>query len=366
MKFRCDTKKLYSALQLVSTVIPSKSPREILQNVLIDARNSSIQLAGTDLEVAMRFVIPDVEVEEEGVILADAAKLTQIMREAQDGTITFDATEPHEFTITYEGSTYDLKLFDPQEYPEVPAFEGDHVEMEASILATMIEHTSFAAAKESMRFAINGVLFVVKNGTAQMVGTDGHRLAWITRKVQIAKEVEFRGIVPLKALDVMLRLVQDSEEPVKLRLEENFILAKCGQGLVGSKLVEGSYPGYEDIIPKENDKIVTADVEKLTSAVRQAAVLTGEESRAVRAQFENGKMTLTSRIPERGGAKIERAVDYQGSQIKIGFNPEYILELLKVINEGTVRMELKDKDRPVLFKAGEGFLYVVMPVSIEE
>jgi len=366
MKFQCETKKLYSALQLVASVIPSKSPREILQNVLIDARNDTIQLAGTDLEVAMRYVIPDVAVQEDGVILADAAKLTQILREAEGGTIVFDATEPNEFTVSYEGSTYDLKSFDPEEYPDVPAFEGDHVEMDASLLATMIEHTSFAAAKESMRFAINGVLFLVKDGNAQMVGTDGHRLAWITRKVQIAKDVAFKGIVPIKALDVILRLVQDSEEPVKLKLEENFILVKCGQGLVGSKLVEGNYPGYEDIIPKENDRVVTADVAKLASAVRQAAILTGEESRAVRALFEKDRMIMTSRIPERGGAKIERAVEYSGPQTKIGFNPEYILDVLKVTTEETIRIELKDKDKPALFKAGEGFLYVVMPVSIEE
>jgi len=366
MKFSCETKKLYSALQLVSSVIPSKSPKEVLQNVLIEAQDNSVHLAGTDLEVGIRFVIPDVQVEETGSILAEAARLTQILREAGGETISFETPKPLEFTITYEGSIYNLKGFDPEEYPEVPLFEGDHVEIDAPVLASMIEHTGFAAARESIRFAINGVLFVVDKGMAHMVGTDGHRLAWIKKKVEIAEDVAFRGIVPIKALDVLQRLLQDSEEPVSLKFEENYILAQCGQGVVASKLVEGTYPNYEDVIPRENDKIAIVNVAGMTSAVRQAAVLTGDESRALRATFENGKMTLTSRLPERGGAKIERKVEFEDEAVNIGFNPDYLIDLLKITEDETIRIELKDKDRPALFKKGDEYLYVVMPVSIEE
>ena len=366
MRFQCKSKELYSALQLVSTVIPSKSPREILQNVLIEAKGGVLQLAGTDLEVGMRYSVPDVQIEKDGVILAEASKLTQILREAGDSMLAVESGEGLDFTITFEGAEYNLKGFDPEEYPEVPVFEGDHVEVDAAVLADMIAHTAFAAAKESMRFAINGVLFVVKEGTAQMVGTDGHRLGWIKRKVQIAEDVAFRGIMPLKALDVIARLVADSEDPVHLKLEESFIIIKCGPGMVASKLVEGSYPNYEDVIPRDNDRIVNVNVAQFMSAVRQAAVLTGDESRAVRAQFEDNKMTLTARLPERGGAKIERNVEYAGSAIKIGFNPDFILDLLKTTHDETIRIELKDKDKPAVFKTSGDYLYVVMPVSTED
>jgi len=366
MKLCCDIKKLYSALQLVSTVVPNKSPREILQNVLIDARDNSIQLAGTDLEVGIRLIVPEVEVEREGKIVAEASKLIQILREARGDKVTIDAPDLAEFIVSYEGSIYNLKGFDPEEYPEVPAFEGDFVEVDAPVLSSMIEQTVFAAAKESMRFAINGVLFVVKNGMAHMVGTDGHRLAWIKKRVHIAEDVAFKGIVPLKALDVLSRLMQDSDEPVKLKLEENFILARCGAGLVASKLVEGAYPNYEDFIPRDNDKIAMINTEEFLSAVRQAAILTSEESKAVRITFEQEKMTLTSRIPERGGAKIVRKIDYDGASIKVGFNPEFLLDMLKVTEDEQVRMELKDKDRPALIKKGDDYVYVIMPVSVEE
>ena len=366
MKFQCNSKELYSALQLVSTVIPSKSPREILQNVLIEAKGSSLQLAGTDLEVGMRYNVPDVQVEKDGIILAEASKLTQILREAGDSMLSMESGEGLDFVVTFEGAEYNLKGFDPEEYPEVPVFEGEAVEVEAPVLSDMIMHTAFAAAKESMRFAINGVLFVVKEGTAQMVGTDGHRLGWIKRKVQIPEDVGFKGILPLKALDVVSRLVSDREEAVQMKLEESFIIVKCGPGMVASKLVEGSYPNYEDVIPRDNDRIVTIGVPQFVSAVRQAAVLTGEESRAVRAQFEKNKMTLTARLPERGGAKIERAVDYAGPSIKIGFNPDFILDLLKTTSDETIRIELKDKDKPAVFKTSGDYIYVVMPVSTEE
>jgi len=366
MKFSCETKKLLAALQLVGSVIPAKSPREILQNVLIEAKDDSVHVAGTDLEVGIRFIVPDIKVDRKGAVLAEAARLTQILREAGGETISFEGTAPLEFTISYEGSTYDMKGFDPEEYPDVPFFEGDHVEVDAPVLTSMIEHTAFAAARESIRFAINGVLFVVKKGVAHMVGTDGHRLAWIKKKVEIAQDVEFKGILPLKALDVLQRLLQESEEPVSLKFEENFILARCGQGSIASKLVEGSYPNYEDVVPRENDRIATINVEQMTSAVRQAAVLTGNESRSLRASFEDGKMTLTSRLPERGGAIIERGVEFEGESVKIGFNPDYLLDVLKITEEETIRLELKDKDRPALFKKGDEYLYVVMPVSIEE
>jgi len=366
MKFECNSKQLCSALQLVSTVIPGKSPREILQNVLVDARDGHVQLAGTDLEVGMRYVVPDVQVAKEGVILAEAAKLTQILREAGESISKFESGDALEFRVTYEGAEFEMKGFDPEEYPDVPEFEGEGVEIDGSVLSEMISHTAFAAAKESMRFAINGVLFTVKEGTAHMVGTDGHRLGWIKRKVQIAEDVSFRGILPLKALDVISRLVAETEEPVKLKLEENFIIIKSGNGVVTSKLVEGSYPNYEDVIPRENDKIATIDVGSLTTAVRQAAVLTGDESRSVRAQFSEGKMTLTARLPERGGAKIERNLEYSGAPMKIGFNPDFILDVLKVTKGESVRLELKDKDKPAVLKTGDDYLYVVMPVSTED
>jgi len=370
MKFTCEKKKLHSALQLVSTVVPAKSPREILQNVLIDAREGCVQLAGTDLEVGIRFVVEDVNVEEEGTILTEAAQLTRILHEAISEDITFESTEGDgpalEFNVSYEESRYELKASDPEEYPDVPPFEGEHVEMEGALLNRMIEHTAFAAARESIRFAINGVLFAVNEGTAQMVGTDGHRLAWMKKKVEIDTKESFNGILPLKALDVLQRLLADTQEQVKLKLDENFILAKCGNGVVVSKLVEGSYPNYEEIIPRENDKIAVIDTAKLTSAVRQAAVLTGEESLAVRTSFEGSTMTMTSRIPQRGGATIKRQVDYEGEPVKIGFKPGYLLDLLKVTDAETIRIELKDKDRPALFKTSDDYYYVVMPVSIEE
>jgi len=366
MKFRCETSKLHSALQLVGAVIPSKSPREILQNVLINARNGCVQLAGTDLEVGIRYVVEDVTVDEEGTLLAEAGSLTKILHEAEGDEIVFEAQDPLEFTVSYEGSTYQLNGFDPEEYPDVPPFEGEYVEMDAPLLVRMIEHTAFAAARESIRFAINGVLFVVKGGVVHMVGTDGHRLAWMKKKVEIDEGVEFRGIVPLKALDVLQRLLADSEEPVRLRLEENFILVKCGSGVVATKLVEGSYPNYEEVIPRENDKVAVVDVARLASAVRQAAVLTSDESSAVRTTFDGGTMTLSARIPERGGATIQRSVEYEGEPVKIGFNPAYLLDVLKVVDTESVRIELKSKDRPALFKTDDDYNYVVMPVSIDE
>jgi len=366
MKFSCDVKRLQAALQLVGSVIPAKSPREILQNVLIHAEDSNVHFVGTDLEVGIRFILDEVNVEKEGTILANAFKLTQIVREANAETVEFESEESVDFKISYASSNYSMKGFDPEEYPELPDFAGEYVEMDAPTLLKMIRHTSFAAARESMRFAINGVLFVVEDATAHMVGTDGHRLGWIKKPVEIAGDVSFKGIVPLKALDVLERMLEGSEEEIKLKFEESYILAQSGSGHIVSKLVEGTYPNYEDVIPHENDKRAIINADELRSAVRQAAILTSDESRAVRTSFEDNLMTMTSRIPDRGGSVVTRQINYEGGPVKIGFNPEYLIDVLKVTEESEIVIELMSKDRPALIKTGPDYLYVVMPVSIEE
>jgi len=365
MKFRCETKRLYLALELVSRVVPAWTSCDVLQGVLIHAAGGCLNLVGTDLEVGIRYVLDDVAIKQEGKLLAEAALLTKIVREADGEEIVFEAEEPLEFTVSCGAPRYRLNGLDPEEYPEVPSFQGDYVEIDAGLLARMIEYTAFAAAPESRWLAFTGVEFAVKGGMVQMVGTDGYRLASIKKKIDIDKGVEFVGIVPLKALDVLQRLLADSEEPVRLRLQENLFLAKCGSGMIAAKLIEGTHPDYEAVIAIDNDKLAVVDTARFARVLRQVAVLTSEESSAIRFRFDDGMMTLSARIPERGDVMIHRAIEYEGEPVEVAIKPVYLLDAFERIDNDSVRIELKNNTTPVLFKAGEDYIYAVMPCPLE-
>ncbi|MFW6032691.1 MAG: DNA polymerase III subunit beta, partial [Phycisphaeraceae bacterium] len=224
-----------------------------------------------------------------------------------------------------------------------------------------------ATARENSRYAINGVLVEREGNKLAMVATDGHRLAVARGSCQSAGDGETRSsIVPSKALNLLMRLFDDAEETVRVQHRENQILFATDRAVLVSNLVEGSFPPYKDVIPKEGDKRATLPTDVLVSAVRRAALLTNEESKGVRMSFSPDGLRLSSRAPEMGEAEINVAVpEYEGDPIEIGFNPTYVLDALKVIDAGEVQMELKAANKPGVLRTGPSFLYVVMPVNLQ-
>ena len=252
----------------------------------------------------------------------------------------------------------------------------------ASTFKELIARTLFATARENSRYAINGVLLIRTENRLEMVATDGRRLA--LARTSIPKS-DFRGdslrcIVPTKALQLLQKLIStDPDEQIEIAVADNAVLFRVGGGVGGdgdqppratlrSVLVEGSFPPYEDVIPKDCDIMVTLDRDLVSSAVRRAALLTNEESRGVRLAFDGSerRLKLSSRAPEMGEANIEIDVaEYKGDDIEIGFNPGFITEALRVIPQPEVMLELKAPGKPGLIKSGSDFVYVVMPVNLQ-
>ncbi len=373
MKVICDRVALVDAVTTASGIVASRTPTPVLKCLKLTASNADpagLILTATDLEVGLRLGVAEVDVVEEGEAAIPADKLSQIARACDDPTLTIE-TEDHAVHIRGAGSHFKVFGYDPKEFPPVRDFSDATVdcEIKAGVLQKLITRTLFAAAVEHSRYAINGVLFERSGSRLRLVATDGRRLAMAIGEAK--GDNDCTCIVPTKALKLVVKLVDDPEAIIRLAIEENQMLLAFGDetgetAVLSTNLVEGAFPPFEDVVPKEHDKKVTFDAATLGSAVRRAALLTNEESKGVRLKFANDKLTLTSRAPEMGEATVEvKLDDYQGDPLEIGFNPGFITDALNVVDGGTITIELKGPNKPGVLRTGNDFTYVLMPVNLQ-
>ncbi len=369
MKVICDQSALAETLGIIGSVIASRTPNPVLTCIRLTAEDGRLTLAATDGDCGLRMVMEQVQVDEPGETLVPADKLNQIVRECPDATVTLENDKQALFIRSGE-SMFKIYGFDPAEAPPIGEFDQNAVDCEitAGALVVLINRSLFAAADEHSRYAINGVL-VERTGTLlRMVATDGRRLAVATGSTS-SGEGEARCIIPSKALSIMRRILRNDAALVRISMEENKVHVHvddpAGQATLTSSLVDGKFPPFEDVIPKDQDKRVTFNRQTLWTAVRQAALLTNEESRSVRLHFQDSQLTLTSHAPEMGEAEVHLGIeDYSGEELEIGFNPNYISDALKVIDQDQVVLELKASNKPGVLRTGKEFTYVLMPVNL--
>jgi DNA polymerase-3 subunit beta len=322
------------------------------------------------MEIALQYTMTQVDIAKEGVALIPAGKLSEIVNNSPDDTLTLETTGD---STAIKGSDANYKVFgyNAEEFPPVSSFEGSpDFSLSAGSLRQLLDRTRFAAAKEMTRYAINGVLFEKKGKKLMLVATDGHRLAQTRDDAIEGSGKDLSAVVPIKAINLIERLLTDPEQTVSLQFKENklFVQVASETGGVGATLscalVEGTFPPYNDVIPKDSDKKMTINRQRFESAVKRASLLTNEESKGVRLSFSNGSLSISSRAPEMGEAKIDMPIEYAGETIDVGFNPLYLIDALKVADQESVTFELKTPNKPGLLKSGPNFLYVVMPVNL--
>lgn len=384
MKVICDRSALREIVNLVSGVVATRTPKPQLTGVRITASKKDgtgvLAFAGTDAEVSLRTATTHVEVQKEGEVLIPADKLRQIVTaEDQEPTLTL-TSDGDDLTIRGQDARFVIRGFPAADFPAMPDFPEDEgaFSMKPTQIGSLIARTIFSTARENSRYAINGVLMNRKGKKIEMVATDGRRLAMARGTVEGSGgggDGEVTCIVPTKALNLLLKLIDDAGADVDIAITDNqaFFRLKGDENgsetLLVSNLVEGTFPPYEDVIPKDQDKKATFAVEVLSSAVRRAALLTNEESRGVRMAFNpkgEKALTLSSRAPEMGEAEINVAMEkYEGEQIEIGFNPAFIVDALKVLDGEEVILEMKAPNKPGLIRSGQNFVYVVMPVNLQ-
>jgi DNA polymerase-3 subunit beta len=248
----------------------------------------------------------------------------------------------------------------------VPAFDGKaDLKIALGELQEGIEQTVFAVAKESSRYALNGILWEASDSKLVLVATDGRRLA--RRQLSLLgapAQNAWRIIVPAKTMSLLARITGEANEQLSVRLVDNQILMGCANIVISSNLIEGTFPKYEDIIPTGYDKKVRFKTEAALSAIRRAALLTNEDSKGVKLAVARNQVAFSCRAPEMGDAQVDVAVEYEGEPIEIGFNPQFLTEVLRVLKTPDFDMELGQPDRPGLIKSGPNFVYVVMPINL--
>lgn len=368
MKVICNRGALLEALMVAGNVVAARTPKPVLQCVKLTAADNSLTVAATDLEVAIRYSDNQVQIEQAGEALVPADKLRDIVRESVDDTLSIEVAGDN---ANIRGQDSHFKIFTqkPSDFPPVPDFEGEaQFQVPGGQLKQLIGQTLFAAAKESTRYAFNGVLVVAKAKKISLVSTDGRRLAMAKGDLSAGDKLDKEGvkaIVPTKALNLMDKLIDDPEEQVSFQVRENQVIFHTSSATLTSNLVEGTFPPYEDVIPKDTDKKMTAATADFLSAIRRAALLTTEESKGVRMAFSKKGLVLTSRSPESGEATINFPCKYEGADVEIGFNPQFLTEALRVVDSDEISLDLTAANRPGLLKGGANFLYVIMPVNLQ-
>jgi len=367
MKVKCNRIALHEAVQLASSIVPNRTPKPVLQCAKIhaSAAESKITVVATDSEMTLTFAVSQVQIDTEGDVVVPAARIAGILHESSDETVDVE-TQDDFLEVVGHDSRFHIVSMDPADFPVTEsANENAAFTIKAGLLKHLIHISSFAAARENTRYAINGVLWEQEGNKLRMVATDGRRLAQADGPVKPAeKDAQSSGIVPIKAMSVLERVIRDADEDVNIAFTPNQIVAWTEQAELVSNLVQGRFPKYSDVIPKGADKKIQIPSDALRGAVRKAALLSNEQSRGVQFAITPEKLCITSSTPEAGDAEINLAVSYQGEPIKIGFNPEYLLDMLRVIEAPEVVCELSDASKPGLIRAGKDFLYVVMPVTV--
>ena len=374
MKVICNRGALLDALTVTGNVVAARTPKPVLLCVKLTASDDRLTLAATDLEVAIRYSDAQVQVEQGGEALLPADKLRDIVRESMDDTLSIEVgadtsgSSAGVATIKGQDSLFKIYTQRPSDFPPVPDFTGEaDFEIAGGHLKQLIGQTLFAAAREQTRYAFNGVLLTAKAKKINLVSTDGRRLAMAKGDLSSDKLPKEGGkaIVPTKALTLVDKLIDDPEETVAVQVRENQVIFHTPSATLTSNLVEGQFPPYEDVIPKDTDKKMTASTADFLSAIRRAALLTTEESKGVRMHFSKKGLVLTSRSPDAGEATVNFPCKFEGADVEIGFNPTFLTDALKVVDSDEISLELTAPNRPGLLKGGSNFLYVIMPVNLQ-
>jgi DNA polymerase-3 subunit beta len=367
MKATYQREGLLSAFQLASAAVAPRDVKPILRNLKIITEEGQTTLMATDLELGIRLTVRDVKVEEPGEAILPAARTLAILRESTDEELSLDANNDR-CVVRGRFNEFEMPSEDPANFPDVPPFaEEKFHEITAGGLREMIRRTIFAAATENPRYAVTGILWELENDQAHLVATDGRRLAVVNGTATAHGEHTTKGqtpVVPTKAMSLLERNLSDGEETVRVSLRPNEVLFKTEQAMIYSRLVEGRYPAYREVFPKKATTKVTLTAGPFHSAIRQAAIMTDDESKKVVFSFGKKKLTLQASGAETGRSKVEMPFEYDGKAIDIRFDPRFLTDMLRVLDPSvSLTLELVDSNSPALFRDGKDYSYVVMPLT---
>ena len=365
MKLTIGQEEFITGLQAVQNVVSTRTTLPILSNVLLNAVGDRLTLTATDLDVTISKTV-EAKVEIDGSFTMPVKKLLSIAREVGGSQIEMDVSK-NQCSIKSGSSSYRVNGLPAEEFPPIPNFSGQTtIQMPQDTVKTMLRRTSFAVSTDENRYVLNGLYLSFKENKLTMVATDGRRLALAEEDVELKDDNPLEVIVPTKAIQELSRSLGDKGD-VEIQITENQVSfglkENDGTGsLIVSKLVEGAYPNYKQVIPAESKHRVTLDKEELFHALRRAEIMTSEKANSVKLTFSENNLTFTANSPEVGESRETMAIKYEGEETSIAFNPQFFIDPLKALEEDEVHFEFTDQLSPGVVKVKHPFLYVIMPM----
>lgn len=366
MKLKVEKEEIQKILQNIQGIVEKKTTMPILSHFLLKAAKTTSIIA-TDLDIA--FTRPlRADVLKNGSLCIPARKFFEIVKEIEDD-ILLESQENNWLKVSSGKSTFKLMGLPEDEYPTLPQVSrSEELNISADTLKNMVEKTVYSTGESDTRYTLNGLLmhFIPKkkNIELRIVGTDGHRLAFITNDIRGTMSEEKKLILPKKAAIELRRLLEETEGDITIGLDKNHMFFSIGDIVLTSRLIEGTYPNYEQVIPQENDKKTTINKVALVKALRRTSIMSRERTNQVRFDLEPGRLTLSSINPDIGEAREEIAAQYNGEPISIGYNARYLLDAIQAMEGESVGLDVQDPLSPTLLREGEGKAYkcVIMPM----
>ncbi len=368
MNLTITKEQILTGLQAVQNVVGARTTLPILSNVLLRAENDRVEFTATDLDVSVVCAV-EAKVKKPGGTTVPVKKLFGIVRELNGIEIDLETDEKNVTVIRSGPSYYKIHGLSADEFPPLPKFKDDKkVSLQQDTIKAMMRKTAFAVSTDESRYVLNGIFFSLKDNKMTMVATDGRRLALADEEADISEKSSGEFIVPAKAVSELNRLLQEKgEAEIKFGENQASFALKDEKGfsiLLMTKLIEGNYPNYKQVIPTETKERIPLVREEFLQALRRAEIMTSEKANSVKLTFGKNSLSITANTPEVGEARESLAVNYKGKEMAIAFNPRYLIDALGALGEDEVFFELIDELSPGVLKINGPFLYVVMPMRL--
>ena len=363
MKFSVAKDKLLEGLQTVQNVVSTRTTLPILSNVLIRAENGALHLTTNDLDVGMSCSV-EANIEKPGGTTIPARRLATIVKELPASEVSVEVDGKNTASIRCGPSFFKMVGLPEDEFPALPKLDkAKAFTLQQKVLKDALRKTSYGISTDETRYVLNGILFSFKENKLTLVATDGRRLALVDIEAEFPRSNEVDVVVPGKCITELQRLLGDEGE-VKLAVGENHVSFEAGGRLLVSKLIEGNYPNYRQVIPAESRERITIERELFLNAVRRVALLSSEKSNSVKLNFTKNNLEITSNTPDIGEARESLAISYKTKDFSVAFNPVFLQDPLRNLTDEEIFLEVSDEMSPGVIKISTPFLYVLMPMRI--
>lgn len=366
MEFKLSKDTLQKGIQTVQNAVSQKSGLPVLSNILFESSKNKIKLIATDLEIGIISKLSNIDIQEDGAISVPAKKISDIVKELPNKEIHVSAKKNNQVIVKCDKSIFKIMGLPKDEFPKVPELSNkDVLIIPQKLLKAMLNLTSFAISKDESRYILNGILFIVTEKKLSLIATDGRRLAVVSKDAPKPCGFTRKVVVPAKAVAELLRILKD-EADVNILFSENQIAFEFDETLLITRLIEGDYPNYEQVIPKQSQDKLKISRDGFYAAIKRASLFTTPDSQSVKFDILKNKMIVSKVSQDGSESKEELECVYGGEELTIGFNPVYLMDALKNISEDEIVLEFAGSDKRGVVRAeGGDYIYIILPVRME-